>query len=142
MIEELNINDIDEVMDIWLNTNIVTHSYIKEKYWKDNFEDVKNAILGAKVYVYKENGKVLGFVGLVENYIAGIFVKEDFQRKGIGKKLLDECKNVREKLTLQVYEKNENAIKFYLRERFKIVEKSIDSNTGEIEILMLWNKEN
>ncbi len=139
MVEEFNVKDIDEVMNLWLNTNISTHSYIKEKYWRDNYNDVKNAILDAKLYVYKENNKILGFVGLVEDYIAGIFVKEGMQRKGIGKSLLNECKR-RKKLKLKVYQKNENAINFYLKEDFKIENKSIDYDTNEIELFMTWEE--
>lgn len=140
MVEEFDSNDIDEIMNIWLNTNIVTHSYIKESYWKGNYDNVRKAILDAKVYVYKEDGIILGFVGLVEDYVAGIFVRECMRGRGIGKKLLDECKKTRSKLTLEVYEKNIKATKFYLRENFKMVEKSTNHDTNEIEYLMMWKK--
>lgn len=141
MIREFNTNDLNEVMTIWLDTNISTHNYIKKEYWKENYDRVREAILEADVLIYEEDGHILAFVGIIENYIAGIFVKENIQCHRIGKKLIDECKNRNTELTLNVYEKNERAIKFYLREKFKIIEKSIDKETGESELLMKWGND-
>lgn len=41
---------------------------------------------------------------------------------------------------LQVYVKNSNAIKFYIREGFQISREQVDENTGEAEIVMVWRK--
>ena len=140
MIRKLEIQDIDKVMDIWLETNINTHSFIKKRYWQNNFKDVKSEILEADVYVYEENEEIIGFVGLVGCYIAGIFVKENKQNNGIGKKLINKCKEKCKSLNLKVYEKNERAIKFYLKQGIYIENKKIDISTGEIELLMKWEK--
>jgi len=140
MIRKFEIEDIKEVMNIWLETNAKAHPFIDKKYWVRNEEKVKKAILDAEVYVYEEEKLIVGFVGLVENYIAGIFVKESKQNEGIGKQLIEECKRHYPKLTLKVYEKNENAIRFYQRENFKIVSRKIDDDTKELELLMEWNK--
>lgn len=119
MIRKLTEADLSAVMDIWLETNIKAHSFIAEKYWQDNFEMVKSVLPEAEVYVYKENGGELkGFIGLIDNYIAGLFVKSNAQSYGIGKKLLDYVKTFRTELTLTVYEKNIRAVSFYQREQF------------------------
>ena len=68
------------------------------------------------------------------------FVKETMQSKGIGKKLLNHAKEVKSTLKLRVYQRNEKAIKFYLRENFCIQSESVDDNTGEKEFVMIWNK--
>lgn len=52
MITNLDKNDIDEVMNIWLNSNKKTHYYINEKFYLDNFNDVKESILKANTYVF------------------------------------------------------------------------------------------
>ena len=49
-------------------------------------------------------------------------------------------KNINDELMLQVYEKNSNAIKFYMREGFQISRDQVDENTGEAEIVMIWRK--
>lgn len=140
MIRKLEIRDIDEVMNIWLNTNIKAHKFIDKAYWENNFESVKNEILNAEVYVYEENNQVFGFVGVVKGYIAGIFVKENMQNNRIGKQLMNKCKEKYDKLTLNVYEKNERAINFYKKEGLSIVSKQLDEHTKEMELLMKWQK--
>jgi putative acetyltransferase len=72
-------------------------------------------------------------------YIIENFVKETMQSKGIGKQLLNHVQKVKSTLRLNVYQKNEKAIKFYLREKFSIQSEDVDDNTGEKEIAMVWN---
>ena len=52
MIRKYVDGDIDAVMQIWLNTNIQTHSFISSDYWQSNFDTVKEMIPLAKIYVY------------------------------------------------------------------------------------------
>lgn len=140
MTEELNKKDINQIMDIWLKENKRTHSYIPETYWDNHFEEVKEEILKAEIYVYKEKEEICGFIGLSSTYIAGIFVKKEKQSMGIGKKLIQYCKSKYPELMLSVYAKNERAIAFYEREGFKIVKEEIDKTANEKEYVMTWKK--
>ncbi len=140
MVRKFKTQDIDEVMEIWLDTNIKAHDFIDKNYWKEHYEEVKYAILNTKVYVYEKDNKILGFIGIIDGYIAGIFVKDGMQGNGIGKILIDTCKKDSNELTLNVYEQNEKAFKFYLREGFYIVSKNIDNDTKENELCMEWKK--
>ena len=95
----------------------------------------------AEVYIYEDKSRIQGFAGLDQDYIAGIFVREEAQNRGIGKSLLDRVKEEKRKLALNVYVRNVRAVRFYLREGFRIVEDGTDENTGEKEYLMRWEKE-
>lgn len=138
MIRRFKIEDLDRIMEIWLKANIDAHFFIDKKYWEDNCEIVKEMLPSAEIYLYEENKNILGFVGLMENYIAGIFVDKNFRSQGMGKELLDYCKSLKKELALSVYEKNIKAYSFYSREGFQVVEKKIDENTNEIELYMRW----
>lgn len=140
MIRRFKISDIERVMQIWFDVNTHTHNFISESYWEDNFDSVKNILPQAEIYVYEADSDIQGFIGFKDNYIAGIFVDENMQSKGIGKQLLDFVKGIKNSLTLQVYTKNERAVKFYERENFKIHEEKTDENTKEHELLMLWKR--
>ena len=96
----------------------------------------------AEIYVHEDNctKQMDGFIGLNNSYIVGIFVKETMQSKGIGRQLLNHVKEVNSTLKLSVYQKNEKAIKFYLREKFKIQSEKVDDNTGEKEFIMFRNR--
>ena len=139
-IREYKSKDLDNIMEIWVNTNIEAHNFIDENYWKNNFDMVKEMMTSAELYVFEEDGEIKGFVGLMENYIAGIFVKGNNKSKGIGKSLLDFIKEKREELNLSVYEKNTRAIEFYKREGFVVVDKNIEEDNDEVEFLMSWSK--
>lgn len=138
MIRRLQMTDIDSVADIWLDTNIKAHDFISAQYWRENFETVKQMLMQAEVYVYEEEGEIQGFIGLSDDYIAGIFVRSTVQSGGIGKQLLDFVKEIKKELHLSVYQKNVRAIQFYQREKFRIQCEGIDENTGEKEYSMEW----
>ena len=140
MIRKLLNGDIDRVADIWLKTNLKAHYFISNQYWKSNYELVKEMMLQSEVYVFEVDKMIQGFVGLNDEYIEGIFVSDEMQSCGIGKLLLDYIKDKKERLQLNVYQKNARAISFYQREGFIIEGEGLDEATGEKEYTMLWKQ--
>ena len=134
MIRVLQEFDLTVIMQIWLTTNIRAHDFIPKEYWTDNYKTVKNILPQAEVYVYEDNHtkQINGFIGLTNDYIAGIFIKHTAQSKGIGKQLLDFVKERKPKLSLHVYEKNMRAVKFYQREHFIIQTESCIAGVTKI----------
>ncbi|QOX62407.1 N-acetyltransferase [Anoxybacterium hadale] len=140
MIRKVEQNETDLVMNIWLETNVKAHDFIERSYWEGNFELVKEMLPDSEVFVYEQNHIVQGFIGLMDQYIAGIFVKADGQSKGIGKALLNYVMESHSELSLHVYKKNIRAVEFYVREGFDVVKVQVDENTGEVELAMNWAK--
>lgn len=140
MIRVLEEKDVDTVAKIWLETNIKTHDFIASNYWKEYYEIIKDMFLQAEVYVYEIEKEIMGFIGLDKEYIEGIFVLDQYQKRGIGKALLNHVKAKKEHLSLNVYQKNLNAILFYQREGFCVQYEDVDKNTGEKEYRMVWNR--
>lgn len=142
MIRKFKQSDLPAVMQIWLEGNIKAHPFISEKYWTDNYEMVQTILPDADVYVYEDEktNRIGGFIGLTDDFVAGLFVKSDLQSQGIGKKLLDHVKTVKTELCLTVYQKNSRAIRFYEREQFFIEATQVDVNTNEKEFILRWRK--
>ncbi|WP_285959231.1 N-acetyltransferase [Thomasclavelia spiroformis] len=142
MIRKFKEDDLNTVMQIWFDTNIKTHHFISRQYWIDNYEMVKDILPKKEIYVYEDDNtnQINGFIGLMDNYIAGIFVNKNNQSRGIGKQLLDYVKEIKETLNLSVYQKNIRAISFYQREQFVIQSEHIDNDNNEKEFIMTWNK--
>ena len=140
MFREFRKVDIIKVAEIWLDTNIKTHYFISAQYWKSNFELVKELLLQATVYVYEDKQEIQGFIGLSNEYIEGIFVSAEKQSQGIGKILLNYVKGKRNKLILNVYQKNTRAISFYQREGLEIQYSGLDEATGEKDYVMAWQQ--
>ena len=142
MIRAFKESDLSEVMQIWFDANVKAHNFIPKKYWLDNYAAVKEILPKAEVYVYEDDYQhlIMGFVGLTGNCVAGIFVKEYAQSKGVGKHLLDYVKTIKTYLDLSVYQKNIRAVSFYKREQFIIQSENIDHSTNEKEFIIRWNK--
>lgn len=140
MIRKFKKNDINDIMQIWKKGNIKAHKFISKEYWEKNYDYVKEVIPNAEIYVYVIEEKIVGFIGVNNNYIEGVFVDTSNQCQGIGTSLLNKLKESRDILTLSVYRKNTSAINFYKKHDFMIKSENIDKDTGEIEYTMIWNK--
>ena len=103
------------------------------------FWQVKEMLPDTTVYVYEDNGSVQGFIGLTKSQIEGIFVEESMRGKGIRTQLLNHAKQFFSSLTLQVYEENQSALRFYFKEGFQIKKKQMDSETDQMEFTMEWS---
>lgn len=75
MIRALQKADINRVADLWLDTNLKAHDFIPSQYWKENYEAVKEMLPQAEVYVYENDTKIQGFVGLNDEYIEGFEIR-------------------------------------------------------------------
>ena len=140
MIRKFEKSDINDVMQIWKNENIKAHQFISKEYWENNYSYIKEILPNAEIYVYVIEKNIVGFIGLDQNYIEGIFIDKNNQYKGIGTLLLNRVKENRNTLILSVYKKNINAIKFYKKNGFVITSEKIDKKTNEIEYTMTWSK--
>ncbi len=140
MIRPLKITDLDTVMQIWLEGNQQAHHFIAAEYWQQNYDFVKQMLPQSEVYVYEDekSNRIKGFIGLQDEFVAGIFVQKDARAQGIGRQLLDYVKSLNHNLKLSVYQKNELAIKFYQKNGFEVICEQLDDATNEKEFLMQW----
>ena len=141
MIREFRISDTEQVMKLWLTGNEEAHPFVPKEYWHSHYSEVQDALLKANVFVYEADGKIQGFIGMLNEYIAGIFVAKELRSHGIGRQLLNYVKQRYEKLSLEVYQKNIRAIAFYQREGFSILSEAVDEDTDEKEYIMVWKRE-
>ena len=139
MIRKFKNSDTEQVMKLWITGNEDAHPFVPREYWHSHYSQVQKAILEATVFVYDADGKIKGFIGMLNEYIAGIFVDKNLRSQGIGRQLLIYVKQRYDKLSLNVYRKNIRAIAFYHREGFSILSESVDEDTGEKEYIMVWH---
>ena len=131
-----NINKLEEVMKIWLETNIDAHDFICKEYWIKNYDLVRELLKEADVYIFEEDDVVKGFIGVIGNN----YIKKEYQRDGVGQKLIDYCKAKYHYLTLNVFIKNQRAINFYNKNGFVVLEELINEDTKEREYLMSFEQ--
>lgn len=90
----------------------------------------------SETFVYQHETDVLGFISMVDNHIAVIFVKPEEQGRGIGKQLIEFVKNKYPLLTLGGILKKCEVDKFFKKQGFVITGEKVEENAGEMETLM------
>ena len=139
MIRKWKAEDLEAVMELWLMGNTEVHSFISPKYWQQKFSEIQRVVPIARTYVYEHKGKVKGFISAMEGYILGIFVDSDIRKCGMGMVLLDCLKQKEKNLTVTVYEKNVDAVRFFMRQKFRVESELTEDSTGEKQLMMAWN---
>ena len=132
MIRKFREEDTVKVMTIWTKGNFESHSFIDKDYWLLNFNKVKDEYLKeSETYVYVKNDTIKGFISLLNNnFIGALFVRKEYRRQGIGRKLINFVKDKYDRLELQVYEKNVDAMLFYASLGFVNKKIQIDEDTN------------
>lgn len=139
MITAMQSAHLEQVMAIWLDSNIQTHFYVPEQYWLDHYEMVKEVLPRAEVWLDVEDEQVRGFIGLGDyHHIAGLFVAAPHRRQGVGSALLNKCQQLHPFLTLDVYTQNVRATAFYLQNGFIVRQETENPDTGEMQYSMAW----
>lgn len=95
--------------------------------WVNNgeisLESFKKSTDGEAVYVAYIDQRAVGFVSVWEpdHFIHNLFVSKQYRRLGAGKKLLEKVIEMYEKpVSLKCVKENENAVRFYLNNGWKI----------------------
>lgn len=133
--------DFEELTAIWLEASIKAHDFISSAYWRKNADDMKIKYLPAsQTWILEDDEhQALGFVSMLNNHIAALFITAEHQSKGLGLQLMLFLKSKYDRLTLNVYAQNKQALNFYLKNGFQLIKEFIDENTGEKDLLMEWN---
>lgn len=140
MIEEYKEDYLEDILQIWLDASILAHDFMPANYWISKLGDMKNIYIPAsETYVYlDESLKVLGFISLIENFIAAIFVSPTQQGKGIGTELMSYIKTTHQSLELRVYKANDKSVQFYKKQGFIVIEEKIEDHTVHKELVMRY----
>ncbi|RFA34309.1 N-acetyltransferase [Virgibacillus dokdonensis] len=134
-------DELDQLVDIWYQGSLHAHNFIEQAYWQSQRKAMKETYLPmAETHVILADSEIVGFIAMVDNYLAAVFVKVACQGKGYGKELLQFVKANRNHIQLKVYQKNKQAVGFYLKQAFAICEELVDEPTGEKEYLLEWKK--
>ncbi len=139
MIRKLKTEEINDVLDIWVKASIDAHSFVSPEFWESRMDVMRDTYIPASnTYVFEENEIIKGFFSLHNDTLAAMFVSPEFHGRGIGRRLMDKAKSLRNSLELTVYKENPKSIDFYRKRGFRIIQEQIDKHTGHIEILMKY----
>lgn len=133
--------DFQDIINIWLEASIQSHSFIPASFWESKVADMCNIYLpSSDLYLAVRDQKVCGFYALNGEQLSALFVKPEVQGEGIGSALLASAMAHQNPLILTVYSANQRSIHFYEEHGFQKVSEQVDSETGANEWLMRWEK--
>ena len=137
MIRPVNENDMSAVLEVWLAASTEAHAFIEPSFWEAYVESMRTVYLPAsETYGYVIDGTLVAFYSLREDNLAALFVAPGYQGYGIGKALLKDARRRRRVITLSVYQENQAACQFYLKQGFSIISEGICEHTGHREYTM------
>jgi putative acetyltransferase len=129
------------IADIWLRVSLSAHHFIDASYWMSRRTELEVKYLPlAQTYVCVDEGEIIGFVSMVDDYLAALFIEEAYQGKGYGAQLVEYVKRNRKSIMLKVFMKNTSAFQFYLKQGFIVEQELVDQETNEGEYVMVWSQ--
>jgi len=144
MIRHFQQQDEDSVIRIWLEASAIAHSFIPRSYWENKIPAMRNEYLPQSqtlVHEDEHTNEITGFISLIDNYIAALFISPNRQGQGIGQTLMSHVKQQHPELELNVYAENTQALTFYKRQGFTITREQTDKQTGRQEFTMKYQQD-
>ena len=144
MIRKMQLQDIEEVGQIWLEASIQAHDFVPADFWRSDLVNMTTDILPHPVtegYVFETEERIEGFITLGKDCVGCLFVRPEMQGQGIGAALLRYVKQRRSELELTVYQQNVRATRFYEREGFSVTGEGTCPYTGCAEHKMRWHRQ-
>lgn len=138
IIENMTLNDFEQIKD-----NLIEEY---DDFWKPSILKSELENENSKYILVKENKEIVGFGGVwispVDVQITNIVVRKNKRKKGIGSLLLDKlieiAKNTkRDNISLEVNEKNVDAIRLYEKYGFKNLGKRKNYYNGKDNAIIM-----
>lgn len=125
-VKERTENVINQLLEVWEDSVKSTHNFLSKEEIEKIKEYVPQALKGIAhlIIIENENHQSVAFMGIQENKLEMLFIKNSERGKGLGKKLLNygiENYGVNE---LTVNEDNPQAKGFYEHMGFKVYQRN------------------
>lgn len=122
VIQPVQTTELPLLAELWEASVRATHDFLLEEDILFYRPFVVNEYLpAANLYVVREEGKPLAFIGISGKEIETLFVHPDARGKGYGKRLLEFAVDKFGADKVDVNEQNEQAVGFYRRMGFDVV---------------------
>lgn len=130
---------LPELLELWLAGNCSAHHFLPAALWQQALPLVEQLLPQSTLLVYCEGEQLLGFAGLEGDHLSGLFVRAEAQGRGIGSQLLHHLQQQHDQLSLEVFAKNQRALRFYERAGFAICAQRQNADfQNELEYVLCW----
>ena len=137
MIRKYEDKDIDQVVASWRLATELAHPFLT-KVFLDSEEIAlrERYIVATEIWVTEIDQKVVGFIALMGNQIAALFLDPAFHGRGLGTAMTDKAVLEKGLLSVDVFKENTIGQKFYEAYGFKKTGEYVFEQTGNITFKM------
>ena len=136
MIRKVEILDYPRLMEIWEDSVLNTHDFLKMEDFLFYKKMLPTYFQHVNLFGYERNGVLIGFMGVAEDNLEMLFVENKHRGTGVGKKLVSYAIENFHINKVDVNEQNSQAVGFYKHLGFKMYRKSeLDAEGKEYPIL-------
>lgn len=137
MIRKYEQEEISHLVEIWEQAAILAHPFLSNEFHQYVKKAMREIYLpNSDTWVYELSGEVQGFISMLENEIAGLFVSPKHHSKGIGTALMNYVGQHHKALEVEVFQKNAIGKPFYEKHGFTIIKEYLQEETGETVLRM------
>jgi putative acetyltransferase len=112
-------SDQEELLSSWENASKLAHPFLTNDLLESTRKNIPVVLLPkADTWVYEREGVVVGFISLIGNEVAALFVQPAFHGAGAGRALVDKARELHGDLEVEVFEVNSISLQFYLKYGF------------------------
>ena len=118
-IREYTDSDLDDLLSSWENASKLAHPFLTKDLLESTRKNIPVVLLPkADTWVYEQESAVIGFISLIGNEVAALFVQPAFHGTGAGRALVDKARELHGDLEVEVFEVNSIGLQFYLKYGF------------------------
>ncbi len=146
MIRQYRTEDLEPVLDVWYRANKLAHPFLDEETLAKVRTMVRDLYLpNTETWVYVQDGRVIGFIGLITKdptdvEVGAIFLDPDHIGKGYGRALMDHAVCLYGDLKLDVFKENHIGRRFYARYGFREVGEYRFDMTGDMVMKLSYQR--
>ena len=135
MIRAYQPEDLSQLLDAWHSASLVAHHFLTDEFLaQERVNIVERYLPVTETWVYEQDGRVVGFISMLDNEVGAIFVEPDSQGRGVGRALMDHVRASREVLELNVFRDNPIGRRFYAGYGFNQIGENVCPDTGEVQL--------
>lgn len=124
-------SDLQCLSNIWLAASEEAHAFLGQEMLKEQQRLIENVYLpSSETWVACKADEPVGFIGLIDTFVGGLFVDPAQQGSGIGRLLIAYSLQLKGSLQLEVYTDNHQAVAFYKRLGFKEISRRDRDDEG------------
>jgi putative acetyltransferase len=137
MIRAFQPDDLEDVIRVWLASTIPGQSFLPAAHWRAMEPVVREELMPiADTWVVEDDGEVVAFMSLLDDLIGGLFTHPDHQGEGHGRALVEHARQRFAPVFVEVFEANENAMRFYRNRGFVDHERRVDEESGLPQLIL------